>query len=226
MKLLSIRLREIQLGDIAAPLDLNTAKNGFHRTSEWKFVVYYDVDVYEHGRVRIESTPDNPIYAAEGYIGRENDGKQKYCLIRPLHKKNQFFCIYLDKEVDGSIRRRLKVLSSHGISLDELSGICTLFRFYGEKEILDLYSEWLEERKSLETELYEQFSDFVKQHTRQFPPETYDLKRLSIDFQEQYNQASDCPEYLEDRNLESLRRKWYRENLDEIKKAVKEGGEA
>ena len=98
MKLLSIRMREIQPGDIDAPLDLNTAKNGFHRTSAWKFVEDYEVEVYEHGRFRIESTPDNPIYAAEGYRGRENDGKVMYCLVRPHHKKNQFFCIYLDKE--------------------------------------------------------------------------------------------------------------------------------
>lgn len=118
-------------------------------------------------------------------------------------------------KISDSIRRRLEILWKHGISIDQLSGIGDLFRLYEQKEVLDLYSELLEEKKSEARKLRQSFSDFVKERTGgRLPINPFDVKRISIDFQER----DGCSDFTRD----ALYRQWMRDNWEEIRKTIEE----
>ena len=86
MKLKSISKRGILPTDTSQPVELDLTKYGFHLTGEWEYVENYEI-IDSDEIHRCESTPETPIYTAEGYRDERHPmiviykpfGKMKYC---------------------------------------------------------------------------------------------------------------------------------------------------
>lgn len=93
MEITDIKTRDIHQDDIKNPQSLNTvAVFGFHRTSKWMFVEYYEIR--HHGiHYRRYADPKSPIYTAEGFRG----DRQQRIILQPCHpKKNLRFFYAID----------------------------------------------------------------------------------------------------------------------------------
>lgn len=93
MEITDIKTRDIHPDDIKNPQSLNTAAElGFHRTSKWMFVEYYEF-LHDGKHYRRYADPKSPIYTAEGLRG----DRQQRIILQPCHpKKNLRFFYAID----------------------------------------------------------------------------------------------------------------------------------
>jgi len=90
-KLISIATRDILPNDIKQPLDLNTAQFGFHRTSPWKFVENYELNINGQSRCNT-ATEESPIYTAEGHRA----DKPMRVIYMPCNQKLKYFYVEME----------------------------------------------------------------------------------------------------------------------------------
>lgn len=103
IQLVELKTRDIAVGDIANPIDLNTAQYGFHRTSPWRFVESFSYRIVGNPRVNpdfvntIVGTAARPAYTCEGH---KKDINYIY-ILRPLHQLRMMRSMYIPIKEGG-----------------------------------------------------------------------------------------------------------------------------